>query len=101
MISLTVVENCASALWPENLHAAVSAPDGRRGEQIVLVTDAKAANRAELWAWAKSHGVAECAVPRSVLHVDQVPVLVTGKPDYAAIAKLALAMGTQDAAAHA
>ena len=37
MVSLTVVENCATALWPDNMHAAVSIPDARKGEQIVLV----------------------------------------------------------------
>ena len=37
-VSLAVVESIASALWPDNYHAAVALPDGRKGEQIVLVT---------------------------------------------------------------
>jgi acyl-[acyl-carrier-protein]-phospholipid O-acyltransferase / long-chain-fatty-acid--[acyl-carrier-protein] ligase len=89
MVSLAVVENCASALWPDNMHAAVAAPDGRKGEQIVLITDAKEANRAELVAWAQNHGVPELAVPRKVIHVDNVPVLGTGKTDYGNVGKLA------------
>jgi acyl-[acyl-carrier-protein]-phospholipid O-acyltransferase/long-chain-fatty-acid--[acyl-carrier-protein] ligase len=88
MVSLTVVENCASALWPDNAHAAVAIADERKGEQIVLLTDATAANRAELVGWVKSHGVPELAVPRHVVHVASVPLLGTGKPDYAAVAKL-------------
>ncbi len=40
-VSLAVVENVAAALWPDNAHAAVAVPDGRKGEQIVLLTDAK------------------------------------------------------------
>ena len=95
------MENCASALWPENVHAAVSLPDGRRGEQIILVTDAREANRAALWAWARNHGVPECAVPRSVIFVDSVPVLGTGKPDYAAVTTLALTATSPDIAARA
>jgi len=89
MVSLAVVENCASALWPDNMHAAVAVPDGRKGEQIVLVTDAPEANRAELVAWAQNHGVPELAVPRKVVHVDKVPVLGTGKTDYGNVTKVA------------
>jgi acyl-[acyl-carrier-protein]-phospholipid O-acyltransferase/long-chain-fatty-acid--[acyl-carrier-protein] ligase len=90
MVSLAVVENCASALWPDNMHAAVSLPDGRKGEQIVLITDAKQANRAEIVAWAQNHGVAELAVPRRVVHVEQVPVLGTGKTDYGNVTRVAV-----------
>src|SRR5262249_28993157 len=50
-VSLTVVENCASALWPDHSHAAISIPDGRKGEAILLVTTNPAATRAELVAW--------------------------------------------------
>lgn len=89
MVSLAVVENCASALWPDNMHAAVAVADGRKGEQIVLITDAKEANRGELVAWAQNHGVPELAVPRRVIHVDHVPVLGTGKTDYTGVNKLA------------
>ncbi len=38
MISLGAVEMMVKALWPEDNHAAVSVPDKRRGERIVLVT---------------------------------------------------------------
>lgn len=91
MVSLAVVENCASAIWPDNMHAAVAIADGRKGEQIVLVTDAKAANRGEIIAWAHNHGVPELAVPRKIVHVDQVPVLGTGKTDYNNVTKVAAA----------
>ncbi len=90
MVSLAVVENCASALWPDNMHAAVSLPDGRKGEQIVLITDATQANRAEIVAWAHNHGVPELSVPRKVVHVAQVPVLGTGKTDYGSVTRLAV-----------
>ena len=88
-VSLTVVENCASALWPDNMHAAVAIPDARKGEQIVLVTDAKEANRADLHGWAHNHGVPELAVPRKIIHVDEVPLLGTGKTNYVAVQKIA------------
>ena len=52
-VSLAVVESCASALWPEYSHAAVAIPDGRKGEQIVLVTTCPYAKRADLVGWAQ------------------------------------------------
>lgn len=91
MISLAVVENCASAAWPEHMHAAVTVPDARKGEQIILLTENPDADRARLLAWAQSHGVPELAVPRKLLHIDAVPVLGTGKIDYVAVREAALA----------
>ncbi len=88
-VSLAVVENVAAALWPGQAHAAVSVPDPRKGEQIVLVTDAAEATRPSLLAWAQHHGVSELAVPRRVLIVQAIPVLGTGKTDYVAVQKLA------------
>jgi len=91
MVSLAVVENCASAIWPDHMHAAVAMADGRKGEQIVLVTDSPSANRADILAWAQNHGVPELAVPRRIVHVEHVPVLGTGKTDYGSVQKSALA----------
>jgi acyl-[acyl-carrier-protein]-phospholipid O-acyltransferase/long-chain-fatty-acid--[acyl-carrier-protein] ligase len=87
-ISLTVVENCASALWPDHAHAAVAVRDERRGESIVLVTTNPEANRSELIAWVRNHGVPELAVPRRVIPVADVPVLGTGKTDYVSVSKI-------------
>jgi acyl-[acyl-carrier-protein]-phospholipid O-acyltransferase/long-chain-fatty-acid--[acyl-carrier-protein] ligase len=88
-VSLAVVENCAAALWPDHVHAAVTVPDPRKGEQIVLVTNATEATRPSLLAWAQHHGVSELAVPRRLLIVQEIPVLGTGKTDYVAVQKLA------------
>lgn len=90
MVSLAVVENCASAIWPDNMHAAVALADDRKGEQIVLVTDAPAANRGEMIAWARNHGVPELAVPRHIVMTTGVPVLGTGKTDYVRVKELAV-----------
>ena len=87
-VSLTVVENCASALWPDHAHAAIAVPDERRGESIVLITTNPDANRSDLAAWVRNHGVPELAVPRRVIPVTDVPVLGTGKTDYVGVAKI-------------
>jgi acyl-[acyl-carrier-protein]-phospholipid O-acyltransferase/long-chain-fatty-acid--[acyl-carrier-protein] ligase len=87
-VSLAVVESIASALWPDHSHAAIAIPDGRKGEQIVLMTTNKEADRHDLVGWAHNHGVAELAVPRRILSVEEIPVLGTGKTDYVQVEKV-------------
>ncbi|MCX5521101.1 AMP-binding protein [Kaistia defluvii] len=89
MISLAAVEAYAAQVWPDNIHAAVSVPDERKGEQIVLVTDRVAADRNALIASAKVHGVPEIMVPKRIVTIEALPMLATGKTDYPAIAALA------------
>ena len=89
MVSLAVVENCASAVWPDNLHAAAILPDPKKGEQVILVTDRKDAPRSLLLSWAQSHGVPEIAVPKKIIEVDEVPVLGTGKIDFLTVKTIA------------
>ncbi|WP_084396125.1 AMP-binding protein [Henriciella aquimarina] len=88
MVSLSVVENCASAIWPDDMHAAAAIPDPRKGEQVILLTTAEKADRSAILAWSQSHGVSELSIPRKVYHVDEIPVLGTGKIDYGAVNKL-------------
>ena len=88
-VSLTVVENCASALWPDFAHAAICIPDGRKGEAIVLVTTNPQAERSEIMVWVRNHGVPELAVPKRVISVGEIPVLGTGKTDYVSVGKMA------------
>ena len=95
IVSLAVVENCASAVWPDFAHAAISLPDERKGEQITLVTTNPEAQRIELVGWAQNHGVSELAIPRKIVHVKEVPVLGTGKTDYVKVEKLATQGTTQ------
>ncbi|MBK8199540.1 MAG: AMP-binding protein [Acidobacteria bacterium] len=85
MVSLAVVENCAAAVWPDHLHAAVTLPDPKKGEQVVLLSEAPDAARTPILTWAQSHGVPEISVPRRVFKVSQIPVLGTGKVDYGAV----------------
>ena len=88
-VSLAVVESIASAVWPDHSHAAVVLPDGRKGELIVLVTTNRDANRHDLVGWAHNHGVAEIAVARRLITVDDIPVLGTGKTDYVQVQRMA------------
>jgi acyl-[acyl-carrier-protein]-phospholipid O-acyltransferase / long-chain-fatty-acid--[acyl-carrier-protein] ligase len=89
MISLAAIEAQAARLWPDHRHAALAFPDSRKGEQVVLVTDNSAAAAEALLADARAHGIAEVMVPRSVVVVSAIPLLGTGKVDYAGARQLA------------
>ncbi len=39
MVSLAAIETMVADLWPGQNHVAVSLPDPKKGEQIILVTD--------------------------------------------------------------
>jgi len=89
MISLAAVESVVAGLWPDHAHAVVNLPDERRGEQLVLVTDFQGAERDALLAYARDEGVAELSVPRSIVKVEKIPLLGSGKMDYVGIKALA------------
>jgi acyl-[acyl-carrier-protein]-phospholipid O-acyltransferase/long-chain-fatty-acid--[acyl-carrier-protein] ligase len=88
MVSLAAVEALAARLWPDNNHAVVALPDSRKGEQLVLVTDHATASREALLAEARATGMPELFLPRTILPVERLPLLGSGKPDYKAIAEL-------------
>ena len=87
MVSLTVVEVNAAKAWPNAQHAAVSLPDAKKGEQIILLTTQKQATLAELMA--ASVGIAAICLPKKIIIVDAIPVLATGKVNYPAVTELA------------
>jgi acyl-[acyl-carrier-protein]-phospholipid O-acyltransferase/long-chain-fatty-acid--[acyl-carrier-protein] ligase len=89
MVSLSAVEAMASALWPQAISVAVSMPDARKGERIVLLTTQKDAERSAMQRQAKATGASELAVPATVQVVDKVPLLGSGKTDYVAATALA------------
>ena len=89
MVSLGAVEDAVTTLWPDNHHAVVAVADERKGERMVLVTDRADASRAVLLAHFRGLGMGELLVPRTVLPVDRLPLLGTGKTDYVAVQKLA------------
>ena len=89
MISLPAVEGYVATLWPEAEHAVVTRPDARKGEQLVLFTTARDAKAAALQAWGRANGVTELALPREIRVLDSLPLLGTGKTDYALMTQMA------------
>ena len=82
MVSLTLVEQLANAVWPDAVHAAIAVADAGKGEKIILLTEQKHAERGVLAEQARRDGVAEICLPRQILSVAQIPVLGSGKIDY-------------------
>ena len=88
MISLTAVENFIDHVWPDFQNAVLAIPDARKGEQLLLITNNKAADRKTLLEHARKQGVGELMVPKQIQILDRVPVLGTGKTDYVSLAQM-------------
>ncbi len=93
MVSLTVVEQLAMKAWENANHAAISLPDIKKGEQIILITTQKQATVSELSK--SSTGVTAINLPKKILFVDAIPVMTTGKTDYVALTNWAIAQTTK------
>ena len=92
MVPLGAVEELVARVWTTATHAVVTVPDARRGEQLVLVTDAVDAERSALSVAARDAGLPELFVPRTILKVKAVPILATGKIDYVGVGEIASGM---------
>ncbi|VAX05779.1 Lysophospholipid transporter LplT / 2-acylglycerophosphoethanolamine acyltransferase / Acyl-[acyl-carrier-protein] synthetase [hydrothermal vent metagenome] len=90
MVSLGAVEIMAHGLWPEENHAVVCVPDKRKGERVVLITTSEDAERNVLSAQTKEKGLSELMVPNSIVKVDDIPMLGSGKTDYNSAQKIAM-----------
>ncbi|MDP4023315.1 acyl-[ACP]--phospholipid O-acyltransferase [Methylobacterium sp. NEAU 140] len=89
MVSLAAVETLAAELWPDRPSAVAAVPDARKGERLVLFTQAKDATRAAYQSFAKGRGASDVAIPAEVVVLDAIPMLGSGKVDQVAVTKLA------------
>ncbi len=89
MVSLAAVEALATELWPDRPSAVAAVPDPRKGERLVLFTQAKDATRAAYQSFAKDRGAPDVAIPAEVVILDEIPMLGAGKIDLVGVAKLA------------
>ena len=89
MVSLAAVEALAAELWPDRPSAVAAVPDPRKGERLVLFTQAKDATRAAYQSFAKDRGASDVSIPAEVVVLDEIPMLGAGKIDLVGVAKLA------------
>jgi acyl-[acyl-carrier-protein]-phospholipid O-acyltransferase/long-chain-fatty-acid--[acyl-carrier-protein] ligase len=88
MISLAAVETLAAELWPNDPSAVIAAPDLRKGERLILVTQKSNATRSDFQAFAKARHASDLMIPAEVWTLDKLPVLGTGKADMVTLEKL-------------
>ena len=79
--------------WENANHAAISLPDIKKGEQIILITTQKQATVSELSK--SSTGVTAINLPKKILFIDTIPVMTTGKTDYVARTNWAITQTTK------
>ncbi|MET1410787.1 acyl-[ACP]--phospholipid O-acyltransferase [Roseibium sp. HPY-6] len=88
MVSLAAVEAIAGQVWPDHLSAVAAVKDPRKGEKLILITECPTANRADFLEAAKARGAQDLMIPAEVRTVPAVPVLGSGKIDFAGVTKL-------------
>jgi acyl-[acyl-carrier-protein]-phospholipid O-acyltransferase / long-chain-fatty-acid--[acyl-carrier-protein] ligase len=89
MVSLEVVEKIANTAAPEHKHAASTQPCPQRGESIILFTTDTNLKREDLQIVAKNLLQPEIAIARKIIHVEDLPLLGTGKTDYVSLKQMA------------
>jgi acyl-[acyl-carrier-protein]-phospholipid O-acyltransferase/long-chain-fatty-acid--[acyl-carrier-protein] ligase len=89
MVSLETVERLAWTTSPAHRHASTALSDPRRGESLILFTTDPALTREGLLVSARQLGIPELAVPKRILHFDEIPCLGTGKTDYVTLNSIA------------
>ena len=90
MISLTAIEAKLHTAFPDVMQAVVAVPDKKKGEQLVLFTTLARVDRKMIGDALRREGANELMVPKTVLQVDNLPLLGSGKTDYVSLNRMAL-----------
>lgn len=89
MVSLTAVEAIICDQWPDNTHGVIALADDKKGEQLVLITTANEITKENVRNNVRAQGHSDLLVPKTIMFVDEFPVLGTGKVDYVTLQKMA------------
>ncbi len=82
MVSLNKIEDLAFDCFGESAFYAVSIPDKRKGEKIILYTIMKDASEKEFKKFIKHKKISSLYIPYKIEYIDEVPLLQSGKTNY-------------------
>lgn len=88
MVSLTSVEQVADMLYCGAIQGILTAPDEKKGEQLILITNHENSSIGELRKFFKEQGFSELWIPKRVVYMKNPPISGTGKFDYQTAEKL-------------
>ena len=82
MVSLSAVEEVLQEKYPDIKLAVISIQDEKKGEQLVLFTEAENMDSKELLDYFKTKHYSELWIPKKILTKQEIPILGTGKTNY-------------------
>ncbi|WP_308636011.1 AMP-binding protein [Paenibacillus silvisoli] len=92
MVALGHVEKLASSCFEHTGFYAVSVPDSRKGERVVLFTTKEDADLGLLKKYIKQQKMSSLYIPSQLVFQPEIPILGTGKTNYVQLMEQARAM---------
>ncbi len=87
MISLDMIEVCARECFGEYGFAAISKPDFRKGEKVLLFSTKKDLIRKSFQEYLHATGQSMLLIPSEIITIEELPLLGNGKINYLELAK--------------
>ncbi len=89
MVSLNLVEELADKCFgPHHNYAAITLPDAKKGEKIILVTTNAKASLSDFRSFLSEHQFSQLIAPSEIVGFEKVPLLGSGKTDYITLRNL-------------
>ncbi|RAP78583.1 bifunctional acyl-ACP--phospholipid O-acyltransferase/long-chain-fatty-acid--ACP ligase [Paenibacillus montanisoli] len=82
MVALGHIEKLASGCFEHTGFYAVSVPDNKKGERIVLFSTKEDADLIRLKKYIKQHKISSLYIPAQIVYRTEIPILGTGKTNY-------------------
>ncbi|OUO94344.1 hypothetical protein B5F39_03725 [Cloacibacillus sp. An23] len=95
MISLAAVEEAMYEIWPDGQHA-VTMLHGANRETLTAVTTRRDIKRDDLRQKLSAIGMAEIAIPKKIIYMDEIPLLGNGKTSYVELDEMLKNMNGDD-----
>lgn len=95
MISLAAIEEAMFELWPDDNHA-VTMLHGANRETLTAVTTRADMKRDELRQRLSDIGMAEIAIPKKLIYMENIPLLGNGKTSYVELDEMLKNMGSDE-----